>query len=47
MILQMVISDTSIQEAQEVKMDYSVEYLNDTITLADGVAYWATGYSNS
>ena len=28
-------------------MEYSVEYGNDTITLADGVAYVSKGYSNT
>lgn len=29
----------------EVKMDYSVQYKGDIITLLDGVAYTAKGYS--
>lgn len=24
----------------DIRMDYSVQYINDTITLADGVAYY-------
>lgn len=45
MILQMVVGDSTDQANKEIKMDYSVEYNNDTITLADGVAYIARGYS--
>lgn len=45
MILQMFVGDSTDQKNKDIKMDYSVEYNNDTITLADGVAYVAKGYS--
>lgn len=42
MTLSMVVSDASAHSAsqKEIRVDYSVEYTNDTITLADGVAYY-------
>jgi hypothetical protein len=40
--LQILVGDTSSHgnTPNNLRMDYSVEYLNDIITLADGVAYY-------
>jgi nucleoside diphosphate kinase len=42
MNLQIMIGDATSHDNKpnDVRMDYSVEYLNDIITLADGVAYY-------
>lgn len=43
MNLQMLIGDASSHGSKpnDIRMDYSVEYFNDIITLADGVAYYS------
>lgn len=43
MNLVMVIGSKNTGFPAGLKIDYSVEYNNDTITLADGVAYIARG----
>ena len=41
----MVVADISAQLHHDIRMDFSVEYKNDTITLADGVGYHTAGRS--
>ena len=41
----MVVADISPSIHNDLRMDYSVEYRNDTITLADGVGYHTQGRS--
>ena len=41
----MVVADISPSIHNDIRMDYSVEYRNDTITLADGVGYHTAGRS--
>jgi nucleoside diphosphate kinase len=42
MNLQILVGDSTSHGSKpnSIRMDYSVEYLNDIITLADGVAYY-------
>lgn len=42
----MVVTDKSGKMEEITKMDYAVEYGNDIITLADGVAYSAVATSS-
>lgn len=39
----MVVADISPQIHTDIRLDYSVEYKNDTITLADGIGYRTKG----
>jgi hypothetical protein len=45
MVLKIIIEEDANQMTKSIKMDYSVEYNNDIITLSDGVAYLSKGYS--
>jgi hypothetical protein len=43
--LLIMVGEGSDETRKLIKMDYSVEFENDIITLADGVAYSSRGYS--
>lgn len=43
LFLLMVVSDISPTIHTDIRLDYSVEYVNDTVTLADGIGYRSIG----
>lgn len=47
MNLQILLGDSSSHGStkNDIRMDYSVEYINDIVTLADGVAYTTRTYA--
>ena len=41
----MMVADISSSAKNNIRVGFSVEYVNDTITLADGIGYHAAGRS--
>lgn len=41
----MIVADDDLSSETDIKLQYSLEYLDDLITLKDGIGYNAKGFS--